>query len=304
MPEVVAIGAANVDLIAAVHRFPNPDDEVAVKKLEIFGGGSSANVAVGVARLGHSAGFVGLIGTDSFGDFLVKEFERDGVDISRAKRVEGTSGIVFAAVKQDGERVLYTSEGVASRFSKEHIPVDYVRKSKFVHLTSVDSEGALEAFELAARTAKGSGARVIFDPGCIFAEKGMEALMGVARHCFIIKMNKVESNMLTGHDDIEAAKKLLSAGAENIIITKGLDGCIVAGKNGIRRMPFVPKVKVKAIDLTGAGDSFSAGLIAALLEGRDLDFSVDFAMQIGSISAGKKGARGTPKRKEIENLFA
>ncbi len=299
MPDVVAIGAANVDLVASMHRFPKPDDEVVVEKLEMLGGGSAANVAVGVARLGHSAGFVGLLGTDSFGDFLVKEFEKEKVDISHIRRVHGASGIVFAAVRNDGERMLYTSDGVASAFSKEDIPLEYIRHSKFVHMASIDSKHAVEAFEAATVAASEAGSKIIFDPGCIFAEKGIEAIRNVLRHCFVLKLNKVEARMFTGSDDEDAAKKLIQTGAEKVIITKGLDGCIVWDNDGVRKIPFIPKVKVKPLDLTGAGDSFSAGFLSALLDEKDFDEAVKFAMHIGSLSTGVKGARGTPMKNDV-----
>jgi len=303
MTDVITIGAANIDLMANVHRFPKADDEVAVKRLGIFGGGSAANVAVGVARLGHSSGFVGLVGTDNFGDFLIREFERDGVDTSHVKRIEGTSGLVFAAVNEESERVLYTTQGAGSYFSKEHIPLDYIKDARFILLTSIEGERVLEAFELAARAAKESGVKILFDPGCMFAEKGIEKLKNILECCYILKLNKLEAKMLTGAEDEEAAKGLLETGAENVVITMGLDGCIVANKNKIKRIPFVPEVDVKTIDLTGAGDSFSAGLLTALLENKSLDEAVDFAMQIGSISTGVMGARGTPKREEIKSLL-
>ena len=299
MPEIIAIGSANVDLIAKVHRFPKEDDEVAIKNLKTLGGGSAANVAIGVSRLGHSAGFIGLIGTDNFGDFLLKEFDKEDVDISFAKKIKGSSGMVFSVVREDGERVMYTSEGVASSFSKEHIPTDYIKSTKFVHLTNIEGENTIEAFEFASQVAKEANVKVVFDPGCIFAEKGINKLKNILKNCYIIKPNKVEAKMLTGTEGEEAAKKLLEAGTENVIITEGLDGCIVGNKNGIKRIPFVPKFDIKTIDLTGAGDSFSSGLLTALLENKSLDEAVDFAMQIGSVSTGISGARGTPRREDV-----
>ena len=300
--DIVSIGSVNVDLVANVGRFPRVDDEVAVKRLETLGGGSAANVAVGVARLGHSAGFVGLVGTDSFGDFLIKEFEKEGVDISRVKRIEGSSGLVFAAVNQKGERVLYASDGVGTGFSKEHVPLEYIKDARFLHLTSIDGEQVLEAFELAAKTAREAGVKVVFDPGCIFAEKGLEIMKNIMKHCFIFKANRLETERLTHTEDEKAVEKLLETGAEKIIITKGLEGCIIGNKDRIKRMPLAPKKKVKTIDLTGAGDSFSAGLLAALLENNNLDKGVEFAMQIGHISTCVSGARGTPKRAEVEKM--
>ncbi|MFH1625498.1 MAG: PfkB family carbohydrate kinase, partial [Pseudomonadota bacterium] len=72
MLDVVAIGAVNVDLVARVNRFPSVDEEVIVDDLEVLHGGSAANVAVGISRLGHSSGFVGVVGSDQFGEILIE----------------------------------------------------------------------------------------------------------------------------------------------------------------------------------------------------------------------------------------
>ncbi|MFA4910934.1 MAG: PfkB family carbohydrate kinase, partial [Desulfobacteria bacterium] len=93
MLDVISIGALNIDLIAMVSRFPVADEEVAVQDLEIFHGGSAANVAVGVSRLGHSSGFVGVVGSDQFGEMLIEGLKKEDVDVSHLIRTEGNSGL-------------------------------------------------------------------------------------------------------------------------------------------------------------------------------------------------------------------
>jgi len=300
MPELIAIGAANVDFVAKVDRFPKPDDEVSIKQLGMYGGGSAANVAVGVSRLGHPSGFMGLIGTDQFGEFLVKEFEKDGVDISGVKRIEGSSGTAISVVNKKGERMLFASIGVSENFDRSFVNEESLKDAKYLHLTSLEGEHVLDAFELVSEKAKSRGIKVIFDPGCILAEKGAEALTPILKNCFATLPNKVEAEMLTGTTGEEAARKLLETGVENVIITQGLGGCVLGNKDGVKTIPFVPKMgKKKAVDLTGCGDAFAAALITALLENRTLEKAIEFGMQIGHMGSGIMGARCTPKRKEI-----
>ena len=118
MLDVISIGALNIDLIAMVSRFPVADEEVAVQDLEIFHGGSAANVAVGVSRLGHSSGFVGVVGSDQFGEMLIEGLKKEDVDVSHLIRTEGNSGLVFAAINPAGERILYSSRGGGFKVSR------------------------------------------------------------------------------------------------------------------------------------------------------------------------------------------
>lgn len=298
--DVVTMGAANIDLIARVARLPGVDDEVAVESLNAYGGGSAANVAVAVARLGHTSGFVGIVGNDHFGTVLLKDLENDGVDISKVIMKTGSSGMVFVAVKPDGERVMYTSKGVAGTFNSVDIPLDYIKNAKFLHLTSMVGDYALGAFEFAVKEVRKSNVKVVLDPGCIFAEKGLGALKPVLKHCFAFLPNKLEARMLTGKEGIEAAKKLRKAGPDVVVITEGLEGCTYATKYEARHIPFPRMDKgIKVADATGGGDAFAAGFLVSLLEHKSLEEAITFGMKVGYIASSREGARGAPKRGEL-----
>ena len=303
MLDVVTMGAANIDMIARVARLPGVDDEVAVESLNAHGGGSAANVSVGVARLGHKVGFVGIVGNDHFGNVLLKDLENEGVDISKVSVKTGSSGTVFVAVKAGGERVMYTSKGVAGSFNSMDIPLDYIRKTKFLHLTSMVGDYALGAFEFAVKEVRKSNVKVVLDPGCIFAEKGLGALKPILRHCFAFLPNKLEAKMLTGKEGIEAAKKLRKAGPEVVVITEGLEGCTLATRYEAKHIPF-PKMdkRIRIVDATGGGDAFAAGFMVSLLEHKSLEEAVLFGMKVGYAASSREGARSMPKREELKGF--
>lgn len=293
--DVVCIGAANVDLIARVDRFPDADEEVRVNDFKIAAGGSAANVAVGVARLGHSSGFVGIVGTDKFGEYLISEFEKENVDISHMVKIDGVSGVVYAAICGSG-RNMFAYNGSAMKFNKSLIPKDYIRNAKILHLTSIIGENVIEAFEYASSIAKKAGVKVILDPGCIFAELGADKLNGILKNCYAVLPSCVEAKMLTGLKDEKAGRKLLEYGPEVVVITKGKKGSLLVTKE---RAKIIETIEVDSIDTTGAGDSFAAGFITGLLEKKDLEDAVRFANRIGALSTLKRGARGTPRREEL-----
>jgi len=299
MPDAVTLGAVNADFIAKVKRFPGRDDEILVDSLTLHGGGSAANVAVGITRLGHRAGFVGVVGKDHFASMLTRQLEEEGVDISRIIRKEGNSGLVFAAVAPDGSRSLFTYVGVGSKFFPEDVPLDYIKNAKFLHLTSLAGERALDTLQLAAETASRAGVKVILDPGCILAEKGLPALKELLRHCWAFLPNGLEARMLTGKEGPDAARTLLDAGPEAVVVTQGGAGCTLATRNSTQHIP-VPETKTKTLDTTGCGDAFASGFITALLENKPLPEAVKFGILTGRLSASLEGARSVPRREEVE----
>ncbi|MBI4618857.1 MAG: carbohydrate kinase family protein [Desulfobacterales bacterium] len=298
MLDIISIGALNIDLIARVNRFPVADEEVAVQDLEIFHGGSAANVAVGVSRLGHCSGFVGMVGSDQFGEMLIEGLKKEGVDVSHLIKTEGNSGLVFAAINPAGERILYSSEGVSSRFYRSLIPVDYIKEARFLHLTSIIGEKAIDTLEFASSIAYDNNIKVILDPGSILAEKGCKALSGILGNCYLITPSQIEANMLTGLKGEKAGRRLLEYGPKAVIITRGAEGCLLITKDLTRN---VSALRSKAVDTTGAGDSFAAGLISGLLENKGLEKATEFATLVASISVTRRGARTTPRREEIRN---
>lgn len=293
--DVVCIGAANVDLIAKVERFPEVDEEVRVNEFKIAAGGSAANVAVGVSRLGHSAGFVGIVGTDKFGEYLINEFEKEDVDTTHVIKLDGVSGVVYAAICDKG-RNMFAYNGSAMKFNKSLIPKDYIRNAKILHLTSIIGKDVISAFEDASSIARKSGVKVILDPGCIFAELGAKKLKGILKNCYAVLPSSVEAKMMTGLEDEKAGRKLLEYGPEVVVITKGKKGSLLVTKD---RAKNIETIEVDSIDTTGAGDSFAAGFITGLLEGKDLEDAVRFANRVGALSTLKRGARGTPRREEL-----
>ena len=298
MLDLISIGALNIDLIARVSRFPVADEEVAVQDLEISHGGSAANVAVGVSRLGYSSGFVGMVGSDQFGEMLIEDLKREGVDVSHLIRTEGNSGLVFAVINPAGERILYSSTGVSSKFDRSLMPVDYIKGARFLHLTSIIGEKAIDTLEFASSVACDNNIKVILDPGSMLAEKGCKALSGILGNCYLITPSQIEANMLTGLQGEDAGRRLLEYGPKAVIITGGAEGCLLITKDLTRD---VPALRSKAVDTTGAGDSFVAGLISAFLENKGLEEATEFATLVASISVTRRGARTTPGREEIKN---
>jgi ribokinase len=299
MPDAITIGSVNMDIIVKVDDFPKEDSEVAARSLKLMHGGSAANVAVGISRLGHSSGFIGIIGKDEFGDSLLKELKNEGVDVSGISKEEGNSGTLIVAVDKNGKRTMFASNDAPSKFERKHVPADYIKRSKFIHIASIIGENVLDAFEYAVTAAKEAGAKITFDPGAILSIQGAEKLEGILKDCYIVMPNPLEIEVLTGKKEVEGAKELLKYGPDNVIVKLGGRGAVLVNRE---RVKYFDKKKIyftTDFDTTGAGDAFAAGLISALLENKTLDEAIDYGLATSAYSINFAGARACPTKDEI-----
>jgi len=298
--DVVSIGAVNIDLVAKVDRFPNPDQETVIRSWDMVGGGSAANVACGISRLGVTSGFIGNVGGDYFGEILRDGLKTEKVDISCLKVCQGNSGSVIAIVNEGGERILFAYQGANAKLSPENIDKDYIKSSKYIFLSSIEGEEAIPAMELASRYAKESGVKVFFDPGYIFVEKGLKMLEGILNKATIVKFNETEIKELTKREKLlDASETIAEHGPEIVLTTLGEKGCFVYSGSGKK---FIDSYKeFTPVDKTGAGDAFSCGFIFGDLNNWDLEKSVKFANLIASISITRIGARSVPYLKELKD---
>lgn len=284
--DLVSVGACNVDLVACVDRLAKSDDEVSVKEFEIKAGGSAANVASMVSKLGHASGFVGMVGKERFGDFLLDELDKKGVDTTFVKR-SGQSGMVIAVIKGN-DRYLYTYGGSATNFNPDDIPDAYLTKATIIHLTSIDSPKGIEAIQRASHVGKKSKARIIFDPGHLFVDQGLDAIKPILKNTYAFLPSESEVRKLIDSSLPEAGRELLTLGPEVILITRADKGCYFISKDLEEE---IPPCRVDIIKSSlGAGDAFSAGFISGLLEKKSLSYAAHLANYIASKSLAHKGA--------------
>jgi ribokinase len=290
--EVICFGALNVDKLYKVDRIARVEEESVILDFKEAPGGSAANTAVGLARLGVKTGYVGKIAEDREGSILLKSFIDEGVDTSGivVSRV-GRSGSVIGFVDQKGNRALYLDPGVNDALSFEEIDLRYFEDVKILHLTSFVGEKPFEAQKKLLQAIP--DVKVTFDPGIIYARKGLKKLKPIMERCYAIMPNENEVQLLTGKNYQEGAKILLEEGAEIVAVKLGERGCYITDG---RESYTVEAFKVKVVDTTGAGDAFCAGFIYGLLRGRGLNECGILGNFVASRCLTRMGAReGLPK---------
>jgi fructokinase len=237
-------------------------------------GGAPANVAVAASRLGAEAAFVGSVGEDLFGDFILRALESEGVEtggVSRQKPPTRTS-LAFVEIGEDGDRefTFYRSSPAADELlAPEDVTEELVSGASFVNFGSIPliREPVRSATRRIADLAKANGVPVAFDVNFRehlweSREAAREAVDPLLDLSTIVKMGDDELSPLLGVEDVEeAARTLLDRGVPLVLISLGPEGAFYATREFTG---YVPHFDVEVVDATGAGDAFLAAVLVHL----------------------------------------
>lgn len=295
---VVGFGALNVDTLLKVDKIAGVEEESFVHEIAEACGGSAANTMVGLARLGCKVGFVGKIADDHEGQLQIECFQKEGVDTDGIIRSpKGKSGVCLGFVDKKGQRALYINPGVNDNIEFREISAPYITDTQFLHLSSFVGEKSFRA-QKKLMSLLPDNVKVTFDPGSLYAQKGIAAIEPIVQNSFVMMPNTLELQLLTGETSIpEGAQKLIDMGVQIVAVKMGDKGCYVT--NGEEKQTIQP-YKVNAIDTTGAGDAFDAGFLYGLIQNKTLVDCGKLGNFVGSRCVTKMGARdGLPKREEL-----
>jgi ribokinase len=295
----ICFGALNVDKLYRVNRIASEDEHSFITEFAKAAGGSAANTAVGLARLGLRIGYIGKVADDDEGKFLLDDFRREKVDI-RGVLVSktGINGIVFGFIDEGGSRALYVAPGVNDSLGFEEINLDYACDTEFLHFTSFVGEKPFDAQKRLLEAV--SNVKISFDPGELYARRGLEAIRPFLRRCYFFSPNENELKLLTGKEYRDGSKVLLKEGAKIVAVKLGKKGCYVTdGKESHLIEPY----EVEVVDTTGAGDAFCAGFLYGLIKGKDLYECGRLGNFVASKCITKIGARkGLPKQTDLQEM--
>ena len=292
---IATVGHIVYDIRNYVESFPGPDQTAMMRMHpKVSGGGSAANVAVNLCKLGHKSGVIGSVSGDRHGQFLLSDLRGFGVDVSQVKVFRGMTGLSVIIIDSSGEVRVIEDVGVSDR--RRAIDPDYVRSSGFLHMSGC----ATHMLESASKTACKAGLPVSFDPGRAASGCGERALAPILRRCDFLIINRKELFAMTGSREESAAAALAKKYGLVCVIKQGGEEIIVkAGPQSFTVEPF----RVKPVDTLGAGDAFCAGFIAGVSEKKSLYESVRFANAVAAAKVLRKGAQSLPSRRFIIGKF-
>jgi ribokinase len=298
--QVAVLGGAAMDLVAEVETLPQRDGISLARSYECFPGGSAANVAVGLARLGCSVGFLGKLGDDAYGRALLASFADEGVDTGGVIVEAGRpSAVCFIAVDAQGERIIVALPGAAVIERPEELALDSLRGVQALYVGPSLAEVAIRA----AAAVQENGGAVFYAPGAVEGCQRRPALDAVLECSDVLVVSRAEALVLTGCEAPDAAAGALrEMGATVVVQTLGGEGALVAEAARLTRVPAfeVPHVK----DTTGAGDAFAAGLVAGFLDGLGWEGAARMGCATAALKIGHLGARsGLPGQEPVLALM-
>ena len=281
-------------------------------------GGAPANVAVAAARLGSGAAFVGSVGKDLFGDFVLRALDAEGVDTSGVGRCEPPTrtSLAFVEISDSGDRgfTFYRSDPAADELlSPEDLPRGLISAASFVNFGSIPliKDPVRSAIQRAAELAGESGVPVAFDVNFRehlweSAEVARETVDPLLDLSDVVKLGHEELGPLLGtEDNEEAAELLLERGVKLVLISLGDNGAFYATPDF---RGTVPSFEVKVVDTTGAGDAFLAAALVHLSEADWTEEQVAEAARrgtaAGALACTGYGAMGTlPTKDKLESFM-
>lgn len=282
-------------------------------------GGAPANVAVAAARLGSEAAFIGSVGEDLFGDFILRALQAEGVDTSAVRRCEPPTRttLAFVEVAADGDRsfTFYRSDPAADELlSAEDVSREVLSGASFVNFGSIPliKDPSRSAIHRAADLAEELDVPLAFDVNFRehlweSPEAAREVVDPLLDRSRVIKMGDDElSPMLGTEDPQEAAEMLLGRGAILALISLGPDGAVYATREFSGHVPAFEVNEI--VDATGAGDAFLAATLTHLSESVWDEENVREATRrgttAGAIACTAYGAMGAlPTRDELERCM-
>ena len=275
------------------------------EKFEKKAGGAPANVAASICKLDGKAYFLGQVGADFFGKYLL-ELLRDLKINTEMAVAEGSTTMALVGIDENGERNFDFLRGSDGEYSFGNVDLSKISNSDIIHFGSatgfLDGELKKTYFKLLEH-AKNNNIYVSFDPNyrdALITNDKLEAFVEDSitflKKCDFAKLSDEELFLLTNEKDITAGvKKLHELGVKVITITLGVNGTYISvnGENEI-----VPSIKIKQVDSTGAGDAFVGAVLKQLSDiedKRSIDFEqwksiVAFANKVGAITCTNYGA--------------
>lgn len=254
-------------------------------------GGSGANTTIGVALLGGRACYTSRVGSDEHGTIYRDGLAAQGVQ-PNLSIADGTTGISLILVTPDAERTMCTFLGLSRELTREDVNVEDLRNSKYLYITGYlwDTDNQKEAVLFAMQEANLAGVKValsLSDPFCVQRHKG-DFLRLLKDHVDVIFANAQEAQALTDTNDPYEAVKILAQYADIVALTMDEKGSLIKQGDNEYEIPVYP---VQAVDTTGAGDMYAAGLLYGLSQELPLRVSGAIASYAAAQVVAKLGPR-------------
>lgn len=302
-PRITVVGSYATGLTMKVIRLPRSGETLLGTGYRVDLGGKGSNQAVGCARLGANVRFIARIGHDTFGDMALRLYGEEGIDVTQVKQLpDAPTGVGFIVVEAgSGQNCIVLDPGANELLSAADVAVgQQASQSAAVVLTQL--EIPVEAAQAALAKGRLAGAITILNPAPVRPLPA--SMLGLID---VLTPNETEARVLAGCEPDsklgpeEIACALVQRGVQQVVMTLGEKGALLVTSSACASFAAMP---VQAVDTTGAGDAFNAGLATALAWGARLEDAVQFAVVIGGMAVTREGViPSLPRRDEVLRFY-
>ena len=292
------LGSINMDVSIESDRMPLEGETLSGNNLLINAGGKGANQAVASARAGVHTHLIGCVGTDSFGKELCTSMTQSGVDIQEVTTTTSTTGMAIVLRSHGNNRIIINhgaNEFVTPEFA--HAALSRIAQPHDIFLTQFESPA--QAVESSIEFAYAHHMTTIVNPSPVRSikpslYKSIDILCLNETEC----MSLFDINPTMDAPTMCALTKVLQLGMKTLVVTLGAAGCLLVSH---QHQLFAPAYSVKAVDSTGAGDTFVGVMSACLAKGVHIEQAISFSQAAAALSTTRVGAQvSIPTCDEVE----
>ena len=289
--KILMLGDINIDTVWPVSEFPIPGRDGLTESVTVEIGGAVVNSAIILDNLGQRTSLLGCVGKDVWAEQVKQEFMQTNINLKHVHvKPESTTGLTFIIVTPDGERTMFSHRGANIQLEIQDIDDDALKDAAILHISgyALLESPQKNALWRAVELAKKYNVQISLDTGLEPAIQNPKDLRRLLRELTICISGPQEiSALLDSTSPEEAADLLLSSGIKLAAIKLGEKGSFVADE---KDQFFSPSFHVNAVDTTGAGDSFTAGLLYGWAHRLSLSASAVLASALGALAASVYGA--------------
>jgi ribokinase len=300
---IAVVGSYATGLTMKVERMPSTGETLLGTGYRVDYGGKGSNQAVGCARLGGQVSFIARIGKDPFGEMALRLYRDEGIDVAHVTQTaDAPTGVGFIIVEaSSGHNCITIDPGANELLTSGDVSgCEAAFSSAAVVLTQLEIPVA--AAEAALACGRAQGAATILNPAPV-----RSLPPSVLQLIDVLTPNETEARVLAGHSPDaavapeEVARELIRSGVKQVVMTLGEKGALIVTATSSAH---VPAIQMSAVDTTGAGDAFNAGLAVAMACGNSLEAAVRFAVVTGGLAVTKEGViPSLPRREHVLQFY-
>ena len=303
--EILLMGDLNIDTVLPVPEFPVPGRDGLASQMNVAIGGAVVNTAFVLDNLSQKTALLGCVGEDVWADKIRQDLVKTKISTKDiVSKAEYASGLTFIIVTPDGERTMFSYRGANTRLSPEDIQESIFQNAGMLHLSgyafleSPQKESAWAAVKLARE----NHIPVSLDTGLDPVVRNPDDLQRLLSELTICITGKQEISVLfKGKTLDEAAEEMISKGIQIVAVKMGERGCVVYSPE--EKFTY-PSFSINVVDTTGAGDSFTAGLLYCWMKKLGLQASTILASALGALAATVYGAGSSlPRKQELVDFL-